>query len=305
MAAAAATIKERWVQVPEGMKGPVIASAIFHIGLVIVAITGLPYFKSDQKPLTAAIPVEILPIGEMTTSNKPKPVEAPPAPEPEKLERPPEKKPAPPKVEEVKPPEPPKPPKAEKAKPKAKPVTPPPPDEAALEKVKEAPKPEEKKPPEPPEAKEQAEPEQTQDFSKLLKNLQDSKPQPADETLPENKNAAPVTPAPAAPFAETMTMSEADALAQQLQRCWSIQAGARYAEDLIVKVRLTVSQERRVLSAVIVDTWRYSQDSYFRAAADAAIRAVHSPQCEILILPPDKYDTWKDIVVTFDPTEML
>lgn len=298
-------MKERWVQVPEGMKGPLIASAIVHIGLVIVAITGLPYFKSEQKPLVSAIPVEILPIGEMTTSNRPKPVEAPPAPEPEKLERPPEKKPVPPKVEEVKPPEPPKPAKAEKPKLKAKPVTPPPPDEAALEKAEEPPKPEEKKPPEPAEAKEEAPQDQTQDFSKLLKNLQESTPQATDESLPENKNAAPVSPAPMAPFAETMTMSEADALALQLQRCWSIQAGARYAEDLIVKVRLTVSPERRVLSAVIVDTWRYSQDSYFRAAADAAIRAVHSPQCEVLNLPPNKYDIWKDIVVTFDPTEML
>ncbi len=303
--AAAATLKQRWTEVPEGMKGPLIISGIIHVGLLILAITGLPYFKSDPKPMMNSIPVEILPIAELTTTNKKQPVERPPAPEPEKLEKPPEKKPAPPKVEEVKPPEPPKPQKAEKPKPKAKPVTPPPPDEAALEKVKEAPKPEEKKPQEPKQAKEKAEePDTTQDFNKLLKNLQDSKPQ-VDETLPESKDAAPQAPAPIAPFSETMTMSEADALAQQLQRCWSIQAGARYAEDLVVKVRLTVSPERRTLSAVVVDQWRYSQDSYFRAAADAAIRAVHSPQCEILQLPPDKYETWKDIVVTFDPTEML
>lgn len=304
MEAVTATLKERWVQVPEGMKGPLVASAVFHIGLVIVALTGLPYFKSPPEPMISSIPVEILPIAEMRQTNR-KPLEAPPAPEPEKLEKAPEKKPAPPKVEEVKPPEPPKPPKAEKPKPKAKPVTPPPPDEAALEKAKPEPKPEEKKPPEPAEAKEKAEQAQTQDFSKLLKNLQDSTPQATDETLPENKNAAPIAPAPMAPLGENMSMSEMDALSQQLARCWSIQAGARYAEDLVVKVRITVSPERRVLSAMIVDTWRYSQDSYFRAAADSAIRAVHSPQCEVLQLPPDKYDLWKDIVVTFDPTEML
>lgn len=305
MAAAAATLKQRWVDVPEGMKGPLTVSAVVHLGLLILAITGLPYLKPEPQPMVSSIPIEILPIAEMTTTNKRIPVKAPPKEQPEKLEKPKEIKPAPPKVEEVKPPEPPKPPKAEKAKPKAKPVTPPPPDEAALEKAKEEPKPEEKKPPEPVEAKEKAEEiEQTQDFNKLLKNLQDSQPE-VDETLPESKNAEAPAPTPDAPYAETMTMSEADALARQLQRCWSIQAGARYAEDLIVKVRLTVSPDRRTLSAVIVDQWRYSQDSYFRAAADAAIRAVHSPQCETLELPPDKYELWKDIVVTFDPTDML
>jgi hypothetical protein len=303
MAAAAATLKERWVEVPDGMKGPLIFSGIIHVVLLIVAVTGLPYFKTDPKPMVSSIPVEILPIAELTTTNKKTPLVAPPAPEIKEQTKPKEAKPLPPKVEEVKPPEPPK-PKQEKPKPKAKPVVPPPPDEAALEKTKEEPKPKEK--PVEPEAEEKKteDKEDTQDFTKLLKNLQDSKPV-VDETLPESKEATPPTPAPPAPFSETMTMSEADALAQQLQRCWSIQAGARYAEDLVVKVRLTVSPERRTLSAVVVDTWRYSQDSYFRAAADAAIRAVHSPQCEILELPPDKYETWKDIVVTFDPTEML
>lgn len=304
MAAAAATLKERWTEVPDGMKGPLVVSAVIHVILLIVAITGLPYLKSKPEPMISSIPVEILPISEIRQTNR-KPLEAPPAPEPEKLEKPPEKKPLPPKVEEVKTPEPPKPPKAEKPKPKAKPVTPPPPDEAALEKAKEEPKPEEKKPPEPVEAKEKAEQQdQTQDFNKLLKNLQDSKPQ-VDETLPESKDAAAQAPAPVAALGETMTMTEMDRLSQQLARCWSIQAGARYAEDLIVKVRLTVSPDRRVLSATVQDQWRYSQDSYFRAAADSAIRAVHSPQCEVLDVPPDKYDMWKDIVVTFDPTEML
>ncbi|PZQ44789.1 MAG: energy transducer TonB, partial [Micavibrio aeruginosavorus] len=178
--------------------------------------------------------------------------------------------------------------------------------ETALEKTKEEPKPKEKPKPAEPEAKEKAkeEPDTTQDFSKLLKNLQDSTPE-VDEALPESKEATPPAPSPVAAPGVEMTMNEYDALSQQLQNCWSIQAGARYAEDLVVKVRLTVSPERHVMSATVVDTWRYSQDSYFRAAADSAIRAVNSPQCETLILPPDKYDVWKDMIVTFDPRDML
>jgi len=303
-AAAAATMKERWTEVPDGMKGPLIFSAIFHAVLVILIITGLPYFKKDQPLMMTAVPVEILPVAETAMTNR-KPVEAQPKPEEEEKTKPKEAKPMPPKVEEVKPPEPPKPKKAEAVKPKVKPVTPPPPDEAALEKVKEKPKPEEKKPPEPVEAKEKAEEqEQSQDFSKLLKNLQDA-PQPVEEELPESKTPSPPMPAPNLEQGATLTENEYAALQRQLKNCWSIQAGARYAEGLVVKVRATVSPERRLINATIEDQWRYSQDSYFRAAADQAVRALYSPQCEVLDLPPEKYEAWKDMILTFDPSEML
>jgi len=292
---------------PSELKVPLIVSGVFHVVLVILAITGLPYFANPPEPIVSAIPIEILPIAEMTQTTKPA-VKAPTPPE----EKPPEvkplekeKPPTPPKVEEVKPPEPPKPKKAEVVKPKAKPVTPPPPDEAALEKTKVEPKPEEKKPPEPVEAKEKAEEQdQSQDFNKLLKNLQESEPV-VEQDLPQAVDA----PAPAAsmdaPVGPAMTMDELAALRRQLQNCWSIQAGARYAENLVVEVRLIVASDRRVISATIVDQWRYGQDSYFRAAADSAIRAVNSPQCEVLELNPQKYDQWKDMIVTFDPRDML
>jgi hypothetical protein len=43
-------------------------------------------------------------------------------------------------------------------------------------------------------------------------------------------------------------------------------------------------------------------DPYFRAAADSAIRAVH--MCGPYQLPPEKYATWNEITITFDPREM-
>lgn len=292
----ATAAQERFFEVPPGMKGPLVFSGIFHIALVIVAIVGLPYFRAPPAPMTTTIPVEILPIAEMTTTNR-IPLKAPPKLEEEIKEKPiqKEKPPAPPKVDTVEPPKDIPKPVKEKPKEKPKPVVPPQPTEKLAEPE---PKPKEK-------PKEKAvEPDQQKDFTNLLKNLQESEPV-VEDNLPEAKTAEAAAPAPDAVFSQTLTMSEADALAQQLSRCWSIQAGARYAEDLVVEVRLTVNRERRVLSATIVNQWRYGQDSYFRAAADSAIRAVNSPQCETLILPPDKYDLWKDIVVTFDPREML
>lgn len=283
---------------PSGMKTPLVFSASFHIALVIVALVGLPYFKSTPDPMeSTAIPIEILPIAELTTTNR-QPVKAPPAPEKPPEEKPVQKeKPLPPKVETVEPPKEITPPKPKAVdKPKPKPVTPPPPEEK-LEKPKE--KPPEEKPEEKP-----VEETQQQDFTKLLKNLQDSSPE-VTEDLPESKTAEAPAPSPIAAFSQQLTMSELDALRRQLAGCWSLQAGARYAEDLVVEVRLIVTPDRRVQSATVVDQWRYGQDSYFRAAADSAIRAVNAPQCEVLQLNPEKYDTWKDMIIEFDPREML
>ena len=112
-------------------------------------------------------------------------------------------------------------------------MTPPPPEEK-LEKPKE--KAPEEKPKEKP-----VEETQQQDFTKLLKNLQDSTPE-VTENLPESKTADAPAPSPVAAFSNTLTMSELDALRRQLAGCWSLQAGARYAEDLIVEVRLIVTR---------------------------------------------------------------
>lgn len=102
-----------------------------------------------------------------------------------------------------------------------------------------------------------------------------------------------------------LTLAEVDRLREQLSKCWSIQAGARFSKDLQVDVHVTVSKKREVTSATVVDQARYKRDPYFRAAADTAIRAVNAPQCDPLDLNPSKYDQWKDMVVTFDPSEML
>lgn len=94
-------------------------------------------------------------------------------------------------------------------------------------------------------------------------------------------------------------------LRMQLSRCWSIEAGAKYAEITPIEVRLQLSRKREVLSATIVDQWRYRQDSNYRKAADSALRVFKHPECKKLKVEPHKYETWKDMVVTFDPREML
>ena len=281
--------------VPPAMIWALVLSILFHIGVFIAGKVGMPFFRRDIVPLDQPIAIELVQVADKTTTNKP-PVKAPPV---KKKETPVEKKkeapPMPPKVEAKEPPKsiPPKPPEVKEVakKPEPKPTPPP------AEQLKEVPKPPE------PKKEEKAEDQQEQ-FDSVLKNLQDAEQQPETDVINPQAEAPP-QPSPLAQFSQQLTMSETDRLRQQLSRCWSIQAGARYAEDLKVEIRLLVNPDRSVSSATVVDQWRYGQDGFFRAAADSAMRAVRSPMCNPLDLPPEKYQMWKDIIVLFDPSDML
>lgn len=288
---------------PTGQGGGLATSLIFHAFIIALIMIGLPHFTKPIETLSNPVPIEIIPIGEVTTTNKP-PVEAPkpkdPPPEEKPVQREDVKKPpAPPKVEAKEPPKavPPEPPR-EKPKPAPKPApSVPPPDAQTLEKPVETP------PPPPPEPT--VEDNAQEAFDSLLRNLQDSAPpMPADAPVVEQAEDPPI-PSPIGDFSKQLLVSEADALRQQLSQCWSIQAGARYAENLVVEVELTINRDRTVQNAVVVDRWRYNQDPAFRAAADSAIRAVLSPMCTPLRLPPEKYEGWKKTIVSFDPKDML
>lgn len=103
---------------------------------------------------------------------------------------------------------------------------------------------------------------------------------------------------------QTLTMSEIDALRNQLIRCV---IRGKVNESFLkntVDVRLVVSRDRRIKTATVVDQKRFNKDPDFRDAADFVIRALLSPHCARLNLPPDKYDMWKEMIVTFDPSDM-
>jgi hypothetical protein len=102
-----------------------------------------------------------------------------------------------------------------------------------------------------------------------------------------------------------MSLSDIDAVRQQIAQCWSLPAGAKDAQDLIIEVRAVVGADRIVSSASIVNSGRAASDPFFRAAAESALRAVLNPRCQPLRLPPDRYEQWKVITFEFNPKEAL
>jgi len=154
--------------------------------------------------------------------------------------------------------------------------------------------------------KSQPDQQDAQAFDSLLKNLSKNAVTPDPDAQPRRQQAAAAAPPssqPHAPLGSQLTASELDLVREQIARCWNINAGARDAKDLVVEIRASVQPDGTVTQATIVDQGRMS-DPVWRAAAESARRAFFNPNCTPLKLPPDKYDTWKDLDVDFSPKDV-
>lgn len=280
-----------------------IASGILHLGLVLLFVLGLPSLFRHKVPEETPLVVQLVKIGPETRATQV--AKTPPVPEakPEVAEQPPPPKPEPPTPEPPKITPKPEPPKMiEPAAPQlAAPIPPPPPVPAPKPQTLAKPVPVPPQKPLPPKPKQ----DQTQQFDTLLKNLAKNDPthKTPDQPRPDKPNRQ-ASSQPIAPLGSTLTMSERDAVIAQIERCWSVPAGARDAPDLTPEFRVTMNRDGTVREATLLNNERYG-DPYFRAAADSARRALFNPACSPLHLPPDKFDQWQTIDMTFNPKDVL
>jgi hypothetical protein len=232
-----------------------------------------------------------------------RPVQPPKPPEPVK---PPETHesamlpPPPPKEEPKK--EPPKPPEPEvKPQPKPQPA-------AKPEKAPE-PKAAEKAPPKAPEAKEHRETKapnpspKPAEFEAVLRTIDQLRKAPKEAK--EERAAKPVAPgAPTHERGRPLSESEKDSIRRQIQPCWNFPAGAKDPRSLRVEIQVWLERDGRVRDLKVLDERRMARDAYYRAAAEAAIRALRNPRCTPLRIPAEKYESWKSIIFNFDPRDM-
>ncbi len=99
-----------------------------------------------------------------------------------------------------------------------------------------------------------------------------------------------------------LSQSEMDALRGQVQRCWSIPAGAADGDSLRVSVKFKLDPSGALEGSPEIIAGG-GATGVQRAAAEAARRAVS--RCSPYTLPADKYDAWADVIVNFDPSEMF
>ncbi|HAT08540.1 MAG TPA: hypothetical protein DCS39_04720 [Rhodobiaceae bacterium] len=100
-----------------------------------------------------------------------------------------------------------------------------------------------------------------------------------------------------------LTLNEVDAFRAQMRRCWSPPAGAKQAENLVVRVRLSLTPAGAISAGPVVVNRSLLGDPFFRAAAESVLRAIR--RCQPFSMPAEKYAGWRNIELTFDPRRML
>jgi type IV secretory pathway VirB10-like protein len=264
------------------MKRSMIASGVLHAVVIVAATVAWPHAIEQSDEIPSVVPVDLVTIADVTNI-------APSVQETSKPETPPEQ-PTPAQPQAAPPP----PPQAE--------VAPPEPDKAPP--PKEAEQKNASAPPNPVRPRRKPAPDQKFDVDTVIALLDKRAPKPVAPT-PNAKPAETTVKGLGAQDAFTMDLK--DALLAQMRECWNVPVGAPNPEQLIVQVRVFLAQDGSLAQPPLLEPASRSAAAgspYMRTAAEAALRAVSV--CEpYKRLPLNKYDEWREIVMTFDPSKMI
>ncbi len=306
------------------MRDGLAVSVFGHAALLVWGLVSLHSARPLDASQIEAIPVNFVEIADTTSVPKgvetPKPVVEKPKPEPE-AEKP--KVEEPPPLPEPTPPEPTPPEPAPVAPPPPAPPEPTPPEPTPPEPEPEPlPEPEPPPPQEPPPAP-QPPPEEVK-IQPKPENVPEPKPRPKmvaqapkkqadtfnpdkiaalldkDKAAAEPEKQEPSLGGTTASIDARMTANELDALRARLAQCWSPPIGWTDPSEVRVVLMLSLNPDGSVNGNP--DVLQRPGGRYEQAAPESALRAVR--RCAPYTLPPEKYESWKQVQITFDPTEM-
>ncbi|MCY6379313.1 hypothetical protein [Hoeflea prorocentri] len=101
---------------------------------------------------------------------------------------------------------------------------------------------------------------------------------------------------------QELSQSEMDALRGQIQRCWQIVPGLSDGGEVRVQVSMRLDRSGAIEGQPDVQA-RGGTEQVRRVLAGGARRAVL--RCAPYNLPAEKYETWSEVVVNFDPSKMF
>ena len=93
------------------------------------------------------------------------------------------------------------------------------------------------------------------------------------------------------------SISEIDRIRKHVAQCYNLPYGTNEIDDKRIKLKISVNTDGSVQSTYIMDKQMYEKNSLYRAAADAARRAVID--CSPLPIPIDKYNKFKVFIFVF------
>src|SRR5215813_10400323 len=102
--------------------------------------------------------------------------------------------------------------------------------------------------------------------------------------------------------AAQLSLSELEALRARLAQLWTVPAGAKDPQELVVLIRIKLNRDGKLAAPPVVLT--SGKSPLFIAARDSAVRALFRGQPYDMI-KPEHYEQWKDVEITFDPRDMI
>ena len=109
--------------------------------------------------------------------------------------------------------------------------------------------------------------------------------------------------APAAPQGPPMTGAETEGFRLAVNRCWNVDLGSESAR-VEVTVSFELSRDGKVSGPVRKVAAAGGSNAAIEAAFQAARRAILRCGAAGYDLPADKYEHWKEVEITFDPSGM-
>lgn len=102
-----------------------------------------------------------------------------------------------------------------------------------------------------------------------------------------------------------MTSGERDAFRIAVNQCWNVDAGSEAARAT-VDIGFSMTPDGKVVSHSIklVSSRGDAPEASVKIAFEAGRRAILRCQGDGYELPADKYEQWKEVIITFDPSGM-
>ncbi|MBO9653144.1 TonB C-terminal domain-containing protein [Agrobacterium sp. SOY23] len=101
----------------------------------------------------------------------------------------------------------------------------------------------------------------------------------------------------------TLSQTEMDALRGAIQKNWQIIPGMADASDVRVRVTMKLDRDGTIIGRPEIEATGGSEGTR-RALSGGAYRAIMR-SAPFTNLPAEKYDAWSEVVVNFDPSELL
>ncbi len=112
-------------------------------------------------------------------------------------------------------------------------------------------------------------------------------------------------------YMQDLSVSEKDLLGLRLRGCWNMDAGVRGIKDMLIEIRVWLDRDGTVKDVKILNTGRMKRDAAFKSVAESARRAVYvcdkkKEDSPFKLFPKhykDTYDTWKTLLLRFNPMD--